>query len=79
VWAVAEERFGHVVGGCCLCCYMLITPTHPTHCAAAAAGAATCALSLKSDLGMSWEDAASALQEAADLALERGEEASPHK
>jgi hypothetical protein len=50
------------------------------HCAATwLAGAATCALSLKSDLGMSWEDAASALQQAADLALERGEEASPHK
>ncbi|KAF6265095.1 hypothetical protein COO60DRAFT_1114982 [Scenedesmus sp. NREL 46B-D3] len=43
-----------------------------------ASGAETCALSLSSDLGLSWQDAAKALQEAADLALERGEAPSPH-
>ncbi|KAF8055385.1 FGT1 [Scenedesmus sp. PABB004] len=42
-----------------------------------ASGAETLALTLKSDLGMPWDDAVAALREAADLAAERGEAVSP--
>jgi hypothetical protein len=43
------------------------------------AGAITAALTLTGDLGFTWEAANEALQEAADLAAQRGEPVSPHK
>jgi hypothetical protein len=43
------------------------------------AGATTAALTLTGDLGLPWGAATEALQEAADLAQQHGEQASPHK
>lgn len=44
-----------------------------------ASGAETCAVTLSVDYGFSFADANKALEEAAALAQERGDEVSPHK
>lgn len=43
------------------------------------AGAATVALKLAGDMGFTFEGATAALQEAADLAQQHGEQPSPYK